>query len=103
MIEMDHAISTNPKRTLALLDTLEKLGFNEEAFRRLHHQGTKRPREATITRHRAYCETTSEFQPDGTNARVQQRLVFVLETYRKPDNTRNFIALAEASVREIPF
>jgi hypothetical protein len=93
-------MEVDPKRTLALLDELQRLGFNDEAFWRLHHF-RRRTRE-TIGRHRAYCEKTSAFLPDGTNERVQRRLAFVLETYREPGNTKNLIMLADAAFDKIP-
>jgi uracil-DNA glycosylase len=97
----NNEMEVDPKRTLALLDELQKLGFNDEAFWRLHHF-RREGRRATIAPHRAYCEKISAFRPDGTNERVQRRLAFVLKTYREPGNTKNFIMLADAAFDKIP-
>jgi uracil-DNA glycosylase len=90
----------DPKRTLPLLDELQKLGFDDEAFWRLHH--FRHRKRETIARFRAYCEKSSAFLPDGANERVHRRLAFVLETYRQPGNTKNLIMLADAAFDKIP-
>src|SRR5260370_15530232 len=78
----NNEMEVDPKRTLALLDELQKLGFNDEAFWRLHH--FRHRKRETIARFPAYCEKTSAFLPDGANERVHRRLAFVLKTYPEP-------------------
>ena len=90
----------NPKQTLALLDELQKLGFDNEAFSRLHH--FRHRTKETIARHRYYCEKTSTFRPDSANERVQRRLAFVLKAYREPNNTKTLIMLADTAFDKIP-
>jgi hypothetical protein len=87
---------------LQLLDELEVLGFNDNAFSRLHHDHD------TITPFRNYCiNKIQEFTPDGTNHNVQRRLQLVLNAYRagvfQSGREEVFLALADASVAEIPF
>jgi hypothetical protein len=95
--------------TIRLLDELEALGFNDDAFARLHHfwqRPDEHPgRRSTINSHRLYCHRTTHFRPDGNNARLQRRLEVVLERYRQGgfDNPSAFHALADASVALIPF
>jgi hypothetical protein len=94
----------DPKRTLELLNELEELGLNDEAFWRLHH--FRPQKRETIAGFRAYCEKTSTFRPGGTNERVHQRLALVLKTYHDsglpPGNTKVLIALADAALVEKP-
>jgi hypothetical protein len=54
----------DPKETIRLLDELEKLGFTDEAFRLLDHFRLV-DRDATIRRHRAYCDAHDSFLADG--------------------------------------
>ncbi|MBE0702802.1 MAG: hypothetical protein IH582_06485 [Afipia sp.] len=95
----------DPKETLRLLDELEALGFTSEAFAKLHHFRLA-GREATIGRHRSYCNKTSAFAADGTNELVQRRLKLVLDSYRqggfRSGHSAVFVALAEAAFHEIP-
>ena len=95
--------------TLELLDALKELGFNDESFWRLHHFRESNKNE-TIARFRQYCEKqnlkSSEFEPNGTNESVCERLDFVLKTYKALGlsfgQTMVFAALAEASFFGIP-
>jgi len=96
-------IRIDPRRTLDLLNELQKLRFNDEAFWRLHHfRQRKKPKKATIASFRAYCEKTSAFLVDGTNERVHRRLAFVLENFSKPYSRKSFVDLAEAAFDKIP-
>jgi hypothetical protein len=92
-------------QTLALLDKLTNLGFNDEAFWRLHHFRQQNKKES-IASFRRYCKKTSTFRREGPNGRVHERLVFVLNKYREhylPHGQTNiFIGLAEAAFDEIP-
>jgi hypothetical protein len=92
----------DPKETVRLLDELEPLGFTDHAFHALHHFGN----DATIRRHRAYCEDHDSFRADGNNELVQKRLRMVLAAYKaggfRSGKPEVFVALAEATFREIP-
>jgi hypothetical protein len=93
--------------TVKLLNELEMLGFNDEAFWRLHHRRLSGHKD-TINAHRKYCLSlkTGSFIPGEDNALVTERLVYVLEIYRAAElpngNAGAFIALAEAAFRAIP-
>ncbi len=94
----------DPKATVLLLDELEDLGFNNEAFAALYHFKEK-GRADTIAEHRAYCMEQTGFEDGSLDARVQQRLSLVLNAYklggfqsRKADVFR---CLAEAAHKEI--
>ena len=96
---------TDPKRTIELLGELEKLGFNDWAFARLHHFRINGKR-ATIHAHRKYCEGIASFQGGGENEVVQRRLELVIDAYRKggfqSGRSDVFAALADASFHELP-
>lgn len=92
------------KRTIELLDELEKLGFNDPAFGHLHHFQVTRGVYDTISAHRRYVEKHGFVR--GTNEKVQRRLELVLNAYRAGPFKRGapvFLALAQAAVEEIPF
>ena len=95
----------SPKRSIELLNSLAALGFTDRAFAALHHFALA-GRDATIEEHRRYCEKTAAFQDDGENLRVQKRLELVLAAYTaggfKSGTEQVFVALAEASMSEIP-
>lgn len=95
------------QKTLDLLDELEKLGFTDEAFGRLHHHRVTRNRLDTISAHRRYLteRRIGELRPGDTNERVQRRLELVLGAYRGGGFSNGgpvFVALAEAAVQELP-
>jgi hypothetical protein len=95
----------SPRRTIELLDELGELGFNDQAFARLHHFRMKR-RKATIRAHYSYCQAIASFQNDGENELVQQRLKLVMNAYRsgvfKSGRPEVFSALADAAFYELP-
>jgi len=101
--------------TLELLDTLEDIGFTDDAFWRLHHKREptakrKQSQKETIAKFRAYCEgiqrRTDSFKYNSENEHVHERLKFVLRKYREggyaPRQTNIFIALAEEAFLKIP-
>jgi hypothetical protein len=71
---------TDPKRTVELLDELERLGLADTAFERLHHYWqypeANPQRHHKIHQHRTYCANMAEaqFHAGRNNARVQHRL-----------------------------
>ena len=93
----------DPKKTIALLTELEKLGFTDEAFWRVHHFREKQERHP-ITTHRSYCAKTDSFEDDGNNERVQIRRKIVLEHYRlyHTGNPAVFPELADAAYCLVP-
>ena len=106
--QIGQTLRWTPKRTLELLDELNELGFNDEAFWRLHH--FRHRKKETIASFRSYCEKLCEknsaFMPAGTNERVHERLALVLKTYRErglpPGQTKVLIDLADTAFVEIP-
>ena len=97
------------KQTLERLNALDKLGFNNEAFWRLHHFRDKGTEE-TIGSFRGYLERNLNenvnYTPGVHNNNVRARLDFVLNTYIKlglsHGQTKVFVALADASFYGIP-
>jgi hypothetical protein len=92
----------DPKQTLALLDELERSGFTDEAFWRLHHfRGKKR---VTINRFRYYCKRPDSFRPDHNKERVHKRIEIVLKNYKTnhAGNPAIFPRLADEAYRMIP-
>jgi hypothetical protein len=57
---------------------LQRLGFTDQAFWRLHHFREK-GKKATINGVRSYCEKTNSFLGGGNNERVYQHLKRLLE------------------------
>jgi hypothetical protein len=94
----------DPKDTLLLLDRLESLGFDDDAFAALHHFRNA-GRADKIASHRRYCEKTDRFGADGENERVQRRLRLVLSAYLlagfESGRSDVFRALAEAAFAEV--
>ena len=97
--------NTNPSDTISLIRQLQKLGFGDAAFCRLHHFRDNRPE--TIDNFITYCAKIGTFQRNGSNSRVHDRLEWVLShcgpTSLADRDPMEFVKLAEASVREIPF
>jgi hypothetical protein len=93
----------DPRDTLIVLDRLQELGFDDEAFQALHHfrEGA---RPTTIGRHRAYCEKTTKFDEGGENERTQRRLKLVLVAYVLGSfaSPAAFKGLADAAFASIP-
>jgi hypothetical protein len=99
----NHSASTNPKRTLWLLDELQQLGFDNQAFGYVHQRGPGH----RIKEHRKYCEgRVQSFGPTSENARTQERLELVLKAYwcggLSSGKQEAFVALAKAACTEIP-
>ena|GEM_PF-3102930 len=95
----------DPEDTIRLLDVLQGFGFTDEAFHLLHHFRLVE-RNATIKRHRSFCEDHASFARDGNNEIVQRRLKLVLSAYQeggsKSGKAEGFAALADAAFQEIP-
>lgn len=93
------------KRSLELLDELEKLGFNDEAYWRIHHFRVKdgKQKKDTIKAHRKHLHDRAagndQLTVTRTNMQVQQRLAWILETYvaegQPAGNQTRFVELAE--------
>jgi hypothetical protein len=88
----------DPKQTIKLIEHLKALGFDDEAFRLLHHfQGSMN----SFERH---ARIVTSFHEDGNNHRVRNRLEFVLGscTNGLPPKGEIFASLARESKRRIP-
>lgn len=90
--------SADPRDCRRTIDTLQAMGFGEDAFRRLHHQNSK------AARFYRYSDGIQRFEEDGNNQRVHQRLMYVLLSC--PDGTppkgKSFQTLAEEAYQQIP-
>ena len=99
----------SPQRTLDILDRLHSLGFNDDAFWRLHHFRLKGDTD-TIQAHREYLEKQiakgANLRDGDRNEEVQRRLELVLGAYEKGGfvsrNPAVFASLAEAAFVEVP-
>lgn len=90
----------DPIATVHLLEHLVKLGFKNEHFYLVHHFERE-----SIKSHCKYCEEhPGQFEPDGTNEKLQRRLRIILNAYVFGGFTSKsvFKALAQASVAEVP-
>lgn len=73
----------DPKEALRLLDELEALGFDDQAFALLGHLRDA-GRSDTIAAYRQYCrDLKGRFESGGVNEAVQKRLKMVLAAYRR--------------------
>ena len=94
----------NPQQTIAHVDELERLGFTDEAFSRLHHFRDGPHPENIFNGHDFYCEKTTSFRKESNNVRVCKRLGFLLEYYRPyhAGESESFPRLADAVYTLIP-
>jgi len=90
--------SPDPSDCRRTIDTLQAMGFREDAFRLLHHQ------KGSVARFYHYSKSVKQFVDDGNNHRVHQRLTHVLLSCPDgaPPKGKSFQALAEAAFRLIP-
>jgi hypothetical protein len=91
------------RESVKLLDELSALGMTDEHFRIIHHEGAS----ASISRHRNYCLSIDDFQRNGTNDCVKQRLIWIRRAISKGDyggpvSNDEFRSLAEDARFEIP-
>lgn len=88
--------SRDPQDCRRTIDALRRMGFDEEAFRRLHTDG--------MNGFYGYSQGIHHFLDDGTNHRVHQRLMYVLLSCSNgiPPNGMSFESLAEQAYRLIP-
>ena len=97
------------KRSLELLKELESLGFNNEAFWRLHHYRSRGTRD-TIQLHRKYLEKQLAggigLRDNDSNEEVQRRLQLVLIWFRRGEFSSDiagvFAGLAEVAFELVP-
>jgi hypothetical protein len=90
--------SPDPRDCRKTIDTLQALGFDENAFRRLHHQN------GPVARFYSYSKARQRFEEDGNNHRVHQRLMYVLLSCPDgyPPRGKSFQSLAEEAYEQIP-
>ena len=88
----------DPEETIRLIERLKKLGFENSAFRRLHHLGDSMEGFCNFARKR------QSFWVDGNNHRVHKRLEFALESCSTgaPPPGKTFDGLAQEAMRTIP-
>jgi len=88
-----------PKRTIALIDELIRLGFTNEDFRVIHHMDR-----ATLAAMRSYCLRLDAFQAGSKNELVREKLEFILREFKVQGGPRRalpgvFKRLAERAQR----
>ena len=90
--------SRDPSDCRRTIDELRGLGFEEDAFRLLHHQ------RGSMAEFYSYSERVQRFRDDKNNHRVHQRLMYVLLSCLDgaPPKGKSFQALAEEAFRLIP-
>jgi len=80
------------------IDTLQAMGSGEDAFKLLHHQRGR------LSRFYRYSESVRQFEEDGNNYRVHQRLMYVLLSC--PNGAlpkgKSFLTLADEAFKLIP-
>ncbi len=63
----------DPEKTIEILEELQRKGFGDDEFSRLHHFA-KRGRRVTISEHVRYCQSTKKFRHGGNNCILQEKL-----------------------------
>jgi hypothetical protein len=96
----EYGDGTDPEQTLRVLDELCKLGFDNEAFCKLHHKREGGAKE-TIKGFRRYCQKTGRFNQGDNNYFVHWRLTALLSA-RRSGSSETFENLAEESYMHIP-
>ena len=90
--------SRDPRDCRRRIDTLRVVGFKDDAFRLLHHQ------HGSAARFYRYSKGIQQFEEDGNNHRVHQRLKYVLLSCPDgaPPKGKSFQTLAEEAFRMMP-
>src|SRR5271165_1908125 len=93
--------SRDPKECGETIDALRAIGFFDDggnAFKQLHHQG------GSATRFSTYSKSVEQFEEDGNNHRVHQRLMYVLLSCPggAPPKGKSFQTLAGEAYQQIP-
>jgi hypothetical protein len=101
------AVSPDPQKCRKIIEDLRRLGFDEGAFRRLHHWRDKVERQRHknwLSAFYKYCGEVKTFREDNSNHWVQQRLTYVLLSGTRASTVKNerFETLAEEAYRLIP-
>jgi hypothetical protein len=102
-VMLSNSFECTPDSVVTLLKELERCGFNDQAFRLIHHKT-----DATIKEHERYCgQKIASFQPGGKNELVLKCLLLVRNAFRAgpfsaPASPGVFAALARAAASEIP-
>jgi len=89
--------SRNPSDCRGTIDTLQAMGFGDNAFSILHHQNGSR---AVFY---SYSKGVKQFVDDGNNHRVHQRLMYVLLSCPDgaPPKGKSFESLAEEALEAV--
>ena len=90
--------SPDPTDCRKTIDTLQAMGFGQDAFKRLHHQN------GGMAEFYSYSESVQRFREDANNHRVHQRLVYIQLSCPAggPPKGKTFQTLAEEAYRLIP-
>lgn len=88
--------SRDPEDCRKTIDALRSLGFDDAAFRRLHHQ------RGGMQRFCAYAKGIRFFEEDGNNHRVHQTYVLLACPDGAPPRGRSLWGLAEEAYCQIP-
>src|ERR1035438_7768235 len=81
----------DPSDCRGTIDTLQAMGFSEDAFRRLHHL------HRSAAEFYRYSKSRQQFVEDGNNHRVHQRLTYIHLSCPggAPPKGKSFESLAE--------
>ncbi len=98
MLTQARKASREARECRRTIDALRDMGFNDGAFRVLHHQ------HGSMAEFYTYSEGKQRFRDDGNNHRVLQRLMYVLlacPNGAQPKG-KSFQALAEEAFKLVP-
>lgn len=90
--------SRDPRDCRRTMDALKRMGFGNDEFKQIHQF------RASLSGFYSYSKKVQEFDEDGSNHRVHQRLTYVLLSCSDaaPPKDGSFQALAEEAFRLIP-
>lgn len=90
-------------RSMELLAELQRVGFNDSHYSRLHHFSVKPGRKGdTISKHLKYLAERGNREVWDSNARLQERLELVL-TMKRRDPAADFDELGRRAIAAVPF
>jgi hypothetical protein len=91
-------VSRDPRECRRTIDALRRIGFGDDEFKQIHQF------RASLSGFYSYSKKVQEFDEDGSNHRVHQRLTYVLLSCPGGalPSGKSFQTLAEEAIKLIP-
>ncbi|MDO9107150.1 MAG: hypothetical protein Q7U57_19585 [Methylovulum sp.] len=86
----------SPKKTLSILEMLERLGFNDHHFQFIHHWGNLPGKDSSLESHKRYLsQEIQNYKPNSNNWNVALRLQECLDLASHSKKPIDFIEIGE--------